>query len=202
MSAHPSSGPEPERALPRIGIDLQVRKAGTADVALIRELAGRSWHAFYPGMISMPQIHYMLRQMYSPRRLQADLLRGARYFVAETGDRPIGFLGCDPTPEPTHASGQPLVLQRFYLVPEFQGRGYGAVLLGWLEEHARGLGLDRIRLRVNKHNHRALRAYRRAGYRLVDALIEDIGEGHVMDDYVLERRVAGSPEWRRPGAGP
>jgi len=200
MPAAPSPPPSQPPPLPRVGIDLQVRPAGAADVPLIRELAGRSWHAFYPGMISMPQIHYMLRQMYSPQRLRADMERGATYFIAEQagpapgaatgpGPGPVGFLGCDPPPAP--GSGAPLMLQRLYLLPAFQGRGHGAALLRWLDDHARDLGLERIRLRVNKHNHRALRAYRRAGYRLVDALVDDIGEGHVMDDFVLERRMTG-----------
>ena len=174
---------------------LHLRAAGPDDVPLIRELAGRSWHAFYPGMISMPQIYYMLRQMYSPRKLLADMQEGAGYFIATWRNLPspdnrqptaenIGFLGYDPP-----QAGQPLMLQRLYLVPAFQGRGLGAAILTWLESNARFLGHQEIRLRVNKHNHRALKAYRRAGYRPIDALIEPIGEGHVMDDYVLQRQL-------------
>lgn len=202
---HDATPPPPPAAVRH----LRVRPAGPADVPLIRELAGRSWHAFYPGMISMPQIHYMLRQMYSPRHLLADMERGAGYFIADLAGpaggantarpensaaavaapptEPIGFLGCDPAPAPGPDAA--LVLQRLYLLPAFQGHGYGAALLRWLDDHARTLGLHRIRLRVNKHNHRALRAYRRAGYRPVDALVEDIGEGHVMDDFVLQRTL-------------
>lgn len=163
---------------------VQLRAATPEDVPLIRELAGRSWHAFYPGMISMPQIYFMLRQMYAPKRLLTEIQGGSGYLIACENTIPGGFLAYDP-PRP----GQPLMLQKFYLTPVFQGRGIGAAILRWLGAHALALGHDAIRLRVNKHNHRALKVYRRAGYRPIDALIEPIGEGHVMDDYVLERRL-------------
>jgi hypothetical protein len=44
-------------------------------------------------------------------------------------------------------------------------------------------------LRVNKANHRAVRAYHRAGFTITESLCQDIGGGFRMDDYVMRREI-------------
>jgi ribosomal protein S18 acetylase RimI-like enzyme len=53
---------------------------------------------------------------------------------------------------------------------------------------AAAAGLAQVELRVNRSNHRALRAYRRAGFEVREAVVADIGGGFVMDDFILVRR--------------
>ena len=43
-----------------------------------------------------------------------------------------------------------------------------------------------MRLRVNRHNDAAIRAYRRAGFVIVASDCLPIGGGFVMDDYLME----------------
>jgi ribosomal protein S18 acetylase RimI-like enzyme len=40
-------------------------------------------------------------------------------------------------------------------------------------------------LTVNKNNTKAINAYYRAGFYLENEVVNDIGNGYVMDDYVL-----------------
>ena len=42
---------------------------------------------------------------------------------------------------------------------------------------------------VNKHNDLAIRAYRAKGFQTIDAVETDIGNGFVMDDFIMEKRV-------------
>ena len=44
-------------------------------------------------------------------------------------------------------------------------------------------------LTVNKHNELAIRAYRGTGFDVIDSVETDIGEGFVMDDYIMEKQV-------------
>ena len=44
-------------------------------------------------------------------------------------------------------------------------------------------------LTVNKGNELAIRAYEGTGFETIDAVVTDIGEGFVMDDYIMELRV-------------
>ncbi len=77
------------------------------------------------------------------------------------GDRGswVGYLGCY-----VDAPGQGHVVS-VYVAPAHRGTGLATVLLdavrGWATEEA---GLDRLRLYVHEHNHRARAFYRRYGF--------------------------------------
>ena len=46
-----------------------------------------------------------------------------------------------------------------------------------------------LSLRVNKNNHQALAAYQKYGFSRASDVIEDIGGGFVMDDYILTKTL-------------
>ena len=163
-------------------VGLVIRVAGEPDIPLIRQLADRIWRACYPGIISTAQIDYMLGWMYSEEQLARDLRNGVRLELVEVAGVASGFVAT----ERDAASGL-LKLHKLYLLPECQGRGVGQRLLGHVRQLARDSGCRAVELRVNKSNHRAIRAYERAGFVLREAVVADIGGGFVMDDFILER---------------
>ena len=57
------------------------------------------------------------------------------------------------------------------------------------EDLCRTRGLSALYLTVNKHNDLAIRAYRAKGFQTIDAVETDIGNGFVMDDFIMEKRV-------------
>lgn len=74
------------------------------------------------------------------------------------------------------------------VAPEAAGRGLGRLLLEGLLKTCRHLGLERVTLEVSSANERALRLYRRAGFRIVgrrpkfyndssDAILMDLSLG-------------------------
>jgi ribosomal protein S18 acetylase RimI-like enzyme len=134
-------------------------------------------------MISGEQIDYMLAWMYSAEKIAAELSSGVRWFLADLGEEPIGYLSL------TVHSPEWAELNKLYLLREHQGRSFGQAMLAHALATAAAAGCCELRLRVNKANTRALRAYERAGFRIVDALVAEIGGGFVMDDYVLTRRI-------------
>jgi len=50
-------------------------------------------------------------------------------------------------------------------------------------------GLGRIWLTCNKNNSRTLSIYKKLGFSIIDSIVTDIGNGFVMDDYVLEKQI-------------
>jgi len=79
-------------------------------------------------------------------------------------------------------------LHKLYLLPEYHGKGIGALALARVEKVARKAGAHTIVLNVNKRNAKAIRAYERAGWRISEEVVNDIGNGYVMDDFVMTKK--------------
>ncbi len=166
---------------------LEFRPARSHDLETIRALADRIWHVCYPGIITPEQIRYMLGWMYAPHKLAAEFARGVSYELAWLDGLTVGYLAYELQP-----GGTVLHLNKLYLVPELHGRGLGRAMLDRVEAVAGTAGVAAIELRVNRGNQRALRAYERAGFEVVDAVRQEIGGGFVMDDFVLRRQLVRS----------
>ena len=163
---------------------VHIRRAGEADLETISALAGRIWRAYYPAILSREQIEYMLRWMYDVAQLRRDLARGVVFEVLYEGERPLGFCGYEEMP------GY-LKLHKLYLEVGEHGRGLGSMLLRHVEDEARRRGLSRVVLGVNRFNEKAIRAYTRNGYAVREPLRTEIGDGFVMDDFIMEKSLPG-----------
>lgn len=162
--------------------------ARPADLAAIAALAEVVWRAHYPGIISTAQIDYMLARMYAPETLRREVVEGGiRYEQMWIEGRRVGFAAFGPCREPGLYK-----LHKLYLHPGLHGRGLGSLLLRHCENEARRLGAERIELQVNKQNTRAIETYRRNGYRVAREAVFDIGDGFVMDDFIMEKRLSPS----------
>ena len=167
-------------AAQREPVAITLRDAAHADIDTIRALAHRIWNACYPGMISMEQIRFMLEWMYAPAKLADDMQRGVRYELAMAHGHAVGYVGHELQQEK-----RVLHLHKIYLVPELHGRGAGQAMLAHVMQVAQHAGMHAVELGVNKTNHRALAAYRRAGFVVAESFVRDIGNGFVMDDHLL-----------------
>jgi len=96
--------------------------------------------------------------------------------------KPAGFASYGPT-----AEMGVMKLHKLYLLPEMQGRGLGSCLLQHVEREVRKFGARRLILSVNKRNARAITAYQRNEFVIVEPVVTDIGGGFVMDDYVMAK---------------
>lgn len=158
------------------------------DIMEVNRLAGLIWHEAYRGIVSREQIAYMIERFQSVRAVTEQLaLEGYRYFLMEDEGRAVGYCG-------VQLRGDALFLSKIYVLAEMRGRGCFRQMLDRLTALCRDAGARTIWLTVNRHNERAIAAYRRTGFREVRTQVADIGGGYVMDDYVMECQVA--PEKR------
>jgi RimJ/RimL family protein N-acetyltransferase len=162
---------------------LTFRQAEQADIATLRSLAEKIWRAYYPPIVGIAQVEYMLPMMYSEQVIQREIEDGVRWEMASQDGEPVGFLSV------TAEADQRAKLNKLYLLPELHGGGRGQELIGRALELAATLGAREIWLQVNKRNERALRAYLRAGFTVEKDAVFDIGNGFVMDDFILSRAV-------------
>jgi GNAT superfamily N-acetyltransferase len=161
----------------------KIIRATEADLPAISELAGVIWRVCYPGIITHAQIDYMLARMYSLDVLRDEIRsQRIRYDQLLVDRKPAGFASYGPTSEPGV-----MKLHKLYLLPEMQDRGLGSRLLQQVEHEVRAGAGRRLILSVNKRNTKAIAAYRRNGFVIVESVVTDIGGGFVMDDYIMAK---------------
>lgn len=171
--------PGPERA--------KIIRVTEEHLPAMAELAGVIWRACYPDIISQAQIEYMLARMYALNILREEIRsQGICYHLLLVDGKPAGFASYGPTSEPGV-----MKLHKLYLLPALHGHGLGSRLLQHCEREARTGGAHRLTLSVNKHNTQAIAVYRRNGFVIAESVVTDIGDGFVMDDYVMAKGLAG-----------
>jgi GNAT superfamily N-acetyltransferase len=166
----------------------RIEPAGEGDLARISKLAGVIWRACYPGIITLEQINYMLDWMYSLDTLRKELRSGICYDLLLVGGELSGFSSYGPTEQ-----ARVFKLHKLYLLPKLHGRGLGSLLLNHCEREVRKHGGRRLMLNVNKHNVKAIKSYRRNRFVITESVVADIGNGFVMDDYVMAKDLGLSP---------
>jgi len=167
-------------------VEHHISTAVEADLSAISNLAGVIWRACYPGIITNEQIDYMLARMYALEVLRDETRsQGIRYDQLLVDGKLVGFASYGPTAEPGV-----IKLHKLYLLPELHGRGLGSCLLQHVEQEVRAGGGRRLILSVNKRNAKAVAAYRRNGFVVADSVVTDIGNGFVMDDYIMAKDLS------------
>ncbi|PKF73634.1 GNAT family N-acetyltransferase [Chryseobacterium sp. PMSZPI] len=162
---------------------MKLIKATENNIPLIQDLARRSWENAYADILSKEQLEYMLSEMYSETELMNHLQNpNYQYYLIQDEENELyeGFIGYEYNYE-----GKTTKLHRIYLVPESKGKGFGKEALQFLNQKVTDYGNDRIILTVNKNNV-AKKFYESQGYRVYDEGVFDIGNGFVMDDYLME----------------
>jgi GNAT superfamily N-acetyltransferase len=80
-------------------------------------------------------------------------------------------------------------LDKLYVEASWQRHGIGGQLIAELARRARNHGVTRLVLRVNRQNQTAIDAYLKHGFTVATVVLEDIGDGFVMDDYVMVKEI-------------
>ena len=94
------------------------------------------------------------------------------YFVAKKGEKLLGGAGIFPTkglPDDT------LELVKMYLLPEARGIGLGRTLIEKCLQEAKGRGYKRIYLETMSELDKAVKAYERLGFELLDKPLGNSG---------------------------
>jgi GNAT superfamily N-acetyltransferase len=157
------------------------------DIDELISVARRIWHAHYPGIISVQQIDYMLERGYNRAVILDEMARQGIAWLAITDDSTmIGFVSVGPHGADT------IKLHKLYLLPEYHGKGIGAQALEKVEQIALASDVHTVVLNVNKLNAKAIRSYERAGWHISAQVINDIGNGYVMDDFIMTKQIGSS----------
>jgi diamine N-acetyltransferase len=162
--------------------ELTIRYADDDDINTIGFLAHQIWPAAYGAIISAGQIEYMLNLFYAPLSLKDQMTRQKhRFLLAEADETALGFASY------SHLGNNIYKLHKLYVMPATQGKGVGKALLDFITGEIKPLGAVALQLTVNRFN-RALQFYEKVGFHKLREEVTDIGNGFVMDDYIMELR--------------
>ena len=156
-----------------------------ADFETVAALGAAIWRKHFIGMISREQIDYMVSGRYTPEKLSRYLDAPDRWFrLLRVEGRPVGYCSYALAELPGE-----MKLEQLYLLGEMRGRGLGGKMMDEAEAAARAMGCATLMLTVNRHNAEAIAVYEKRGFAVREEVAADIGNGFVMDDYVMVKAL-------------
>ncbi|EEG32200.1 acetyltransferase, GNAT family [[Clostridium] methylpentosum DSM 5476] len=161
-----------------MSVDIRICSS-QSDIEAIARLANEIWQEHFTPIIGAGQVAYMVEKFQSVHAI-ADAVnnQGYRYYMAFENGELIGYCGVQP-------QQNELFLSKLYLRKDCRGRGISKQLLAEAVAYCKQLGHPSIYLTVNKHNDNTIAIYQRMGFTIDDAVVSDIGNGYVMDDYIM-----------------
>jgi GNAT superfamily N-acetyltransferase len=161
-----------------------IRQLHSREADVITALAHQIWPDAFKDILTPAQIAYMLDWMYSPKTLAEQMNKGHQFYVLENESGHIGFLGI----QPNYPVEDFLKIHKLYVLQSEQGKGFGKLLIEHAVSVARDHKIPAITLNVNRFN-KAVHFYKSLGFRIAIEEDIDIGQGYLMEDYVMELDV-------------
>lgn len=163
---------------------ITILEATINDIKLIQEIAHTTWPITYGTILSKEQLDYMLDLIYSDEALTNQYTKKEQLFYLISEDETnLGFIGIE------HGyKGEAVTrIHKIYLLPETQGKGIGKKVIDEIEKLALENNSKALSLNVNRFNS-ALGFYQKIGFEVVDEVNIEIGNGYLMEDYVMEKK--------------
>jgi len=162
---------------------MDIKRVSNKDqINAIENLAYDIWYQHYTPIIGKHQVAYMLEQFQSVEAMTEQIKNGFLYFLILDDNVPVGYMSVE-------LHSETLFLSKFYVIEAERGKGYGRTMIAFLEALAKEKSLNKISLTVNKYNTGSIKMYEKVGFVISGTVVQDIGEGFIMDDYQMEKRL-------------
>lgn len=160
---------------------MPILKAAISDIPKIQAIAQVTWPDTFKNILSTEQIAYMLNWMYSTAALSASINDpNQSFWLFEDDGKHLGFAGI----EHQYKGKKATKLHKIYVLPDAQGKQVGKQLLQKVFDEARSAGSVDLLLNVNRYNN-ATDFYKHFGFSIIREENIDIGNGYLMEDYVM-----------------
>ena len=150
--------------------------------SVIAQLADTIWREHYTPIIGAAQVSYMVNKFQSAEAIANQVKEGILYYLIFYNSHPTGYFAFEK-------KDKELFLSKFYVQKEHRGKGIGKSAMDFITKEAEHLHCDQITLTVNKHNSDAIAAYEKMGFHNLGGIVQDIGNGFVMDDFLLIKSI-------------
>lgn len=152
---------------------MNIRQATTGDFEAVKKITQETIHAVYPKYYPAGAVRFF-SEHHADEKIMRDITSGIVYLVVDDSCVPAGTV--------TLTDNE---VDRLFVLPEFQGRGYGRALLDFAEERI-SEKYDVIILHASLP---AKNIYLKRGFREVDYLKIDTGYGDFLCADVMEKKA-------------
>jgi len=157
-----------------------IRVISIEDIKIIASLANSIWNEHYKPIIGLEQVTYMVEKFQSVEAISSQIKEdGFEYYRIDHAFEPSGYIGIK-------RAGDELFLSKFYILKSRRGKGLGKRGKDFIIERAKAVGAKCISLTVNKGNINSIKAYEKMGFKNLGPVVADIGNGYIMDDYMMK----------------
>ena len=153
-----------------------------SDFEIISQLAFIIWEEHYTKIIGSAQVTYMLNKYQTVSSIESQVVEGYQYYLVYSNKTPVGYLSFIKKEDA-------FFLSKIYVLSVERGKGIGKFMMEFLDKKAADLNLQSISLTVNKKNTKSIDAYKKMGFAKIESIITDIGNGFVMDDFVMNKKI-------------
>ncbi len=158
-----------------------ISEVKTEQLSIIQDLAYRIWPSTYGEILSKIQLDYMLDKFYNLNYLQNQLENGQNFILISNEKVIVGFASYEFNFENSNKTK----VHKIYVLPEIQGKGVGKILMDFIKNKAVEKTNSGLLLNVNRFN-KAIIFYEKYGFTNVSLIDIEIGNGYLMQDYILE----------------
>nr|WP_294490407.1 GNAT family N-acetyltransferase [uncultured Anaerosporobacter sp.] len=153
------------------------------EINVVAELGTKIWHEHYSSILEPAQIDYMVDKFQSANAVALQINdQGYEYYLVKDEDSVVGYIGLVMETDR-------VFLSKLYIAKEARGKGLASKAFVFLTELASSNKKQAIWLTVNRYNSGSIAVYEKKGFIKVREQVSDIGNGYVMDDYVMEMAI-------------
>ena len=153
-----------------------------AEYKTIADLAAVIWTEHYTPIIGVDQVNYMLEKFQSEKAIANQIGNDVKYYIIYDDERPAGYISYK-------LEAEHLFLSKLYVKSNSRGKGLGRHAIEFIVNQAHKSKCKAIRLTVNKYNSNSIKAYQKLGFIKTETVVMDIGNGFVMDDFVMIKNL-------------
>lgn len=156
-----------------------LRVITSEQIAATARLANEIWREHYTPIIGAEQVNYMIAKYQSPDAIRSQIDQNELvYYLLYVDRQPAGYFAIQIRPAE-------VFLSKLYVSKSLRRHGLAGKAIDFVKNVAADNCLNKISLTINKNNRESLAAYEKLGFKNEKAIVTDIGNGFVMDDYIL-----------------
>lgn len=164
---------------------IEIREASSTDIPLIQQLAKEVWYVTYGPLQPKEKVDYLFNLMYSlPSLIQQMEEKHHHFLLAKDETGYLGYASYELNCHNQHKTK----IHKIYVMPHAQGKGVGKELITMIEGIASATHNTVLSLNVFRHNP-AINFYQKIGFSKTAEEKIDVGQGYVMDDFVMEKQL-------------